>query len=107
MDEEQLIKLMNDNGFTKMEVGKLLLAAKKYPATLGWQVREFARLFKSFMLTLLIVSAIFCILTFSTHSDIVMKLCMFSVYILVMFVAYKIHALNYMFKCHQFMKVIK
>jgi len=32
---------------------------------------------------------------------------MFSVYILVMVVAYKIYALNYMFKCHQFMKVIK
>ncbi|MGK7247129.1 hypothetical protein ACSPAH_21030 [Buttiauxella agrestis] len=48
MDEEQLIKLMNDNGFTKKEVGKLLLVAKKYPATLGWQVREFARLFKKF-----------------------------------------------------------
>ncbi len=91
----------------KKEVRKLLITAEKHPVTLERGGREFTRLFKSFMLALLIVSAIFCIPTFSTHSDIVMKLCMFSVYILVMVVAYEIYALNYMFKCHQFMKVIK
>lgn len=106
MDEEQLIKLMNENGFTEKEVGKLLLTAENYPASLEWVVREFARIFKSFVVALLILSAIFCIPTFSASSDAVMKLCMFTVYIIVIFVSYKLYALNYMFKCHRFMKVL-
>lgn len=106
MDEEQLIKLMNENGFTEKEIGKLLLTAEKYPATLEWVVREFARFFKGFVVALLIISAVFCIPTFSASSDVVMKLFMFTVYIIVMFVSYKLYALNYIFKCHGFMKVL-
>lgn len=107
MDEEQLIKLINENGFTKKEIGKLLLTAEKYPATLEWVVREFARHFKAFTLTLLITSAVFCIPMFSSEDDVGVKLFMFTVYVFVMFGACKIYAINYMAKCHSFMKVLK
>lgn len=59
MDEEQLIKLMNENGFTKKEIDKLLLAAEKYPATLEWVVREFARHLKGFALALFMTRLFF------------------------------------------------
>lgn len=59
MDEEQLIKLMNENGFTEKEVGKLLLTAEKYPATLEWVVGEFARHFKNIIISLLIITVVF------------------------------------------------
>jgi hypothetical protein len=107
MDEVQLIKLMNENGFTKKEIDKLLLAAEKYPATLEWVVCEFAHHFKGFAFALLITSAVFCIPTFSAESDIVVKLFILTVYAFVMFVSYKVYAINYIIKCFRFMRVLK
>ncbi|MGB7802132.1 hypothetical protein, partial [Buttiauxella sp.] len=106
-DEEQLIKLMNENGFTEKEVGKLLLTAEKYPATLEWVVGEFARYFKSFVGTLLIASAIFCIPFFSGDSDVIVKLFLLIIYLVLILVSCKAHGFIYLIKCHRVMKVIK
>lgn len=105
MDEEQLIKLMNENGFNEKEVGKLLLTAEKYPATLEWVVREFARYFTAFVGTLIISSAVFCIPFFS--GDVIVKLSLFIIYLFLVLVSCKAHGFNYLLKCHRVMKVIK
>lgn len=107
MDEEQLIKLMNENGFTEKEVGKLLLTAENYPASLEWVVREFARYFKPFVGALLITSAVFCIPFFSGDSDVKVKLALFIVYLFVVLVSCKVYGFSYLIKCHRIMKVIK
>lgn len=107
MDEERLIKLMNENGFTRKEIGKLLLTAEKYPAMLEWVVREFARRFKPMLSSLLIISSVFCIPIFSSESDAAIYIILFILYVFAMFVLYKIYAINYMFKCHRLMKVLK
>ncbi|GDX07065.1 hypothetical protein [Buttiauxella sp. A111] len=107
MDEEQLIKLMNESGFTKKEIDKLLLTAEKYPATLEWVVREFARHFKPFVITFFILSALCCIPIFSPESDATIGFILFTIYAFIIFVAYKIYAVNYMFKCHRLVNVLK
>ncbi|WBM70872.1 hypothetical protein OH773_00970 [Buttiauxella sp. WJP83] len=107
MDEEQLIKLMNENGFTKKEIGKLLLTAEKYPATLEWVLREFARHFKPFVITLFIVSALCCIPIFSSENDAAIGFILFTIYAFIIFVAYRMYSVNYMFKCHKLVKVLK
>lgn len=106
MDEEQLIKLMNDNGFTKKEVGKLLLAAKKYPATLEWVVGEFARHFKNIILSLLIIT-VFCYFIIIPINSIVLESVIFCVYLTGLFLIYKSSAMTYVIKCRKIMRVIK
>ncbi len=105
MDEEQLIKLMNENGFTKKEIDKLLLAAEKYPATLEWVVREFARYYKPLVITLFILSAVLCIPMFS-ETDAAVRLFIFTGYLCVIFVTFKMYAMSYLIKCNRFMKIL-
>lgn len=105
MDEEQLIKLMNENGFTRKEIDKLLLTAENYPATLEWVVREFARHYKPLVITLFILSAVLCIPMFSETNGVV-RLFIFIGYLCVIFVTCKMYAMSYLIKCHRFMKVL-
>ncbi|KFC76986.1 hypothetical protein [Buttiauxella agrestis] len=106
MDEEQLIKLMNDNGFTEKEVRKLLLTAEKYPATLEWIMGEFARHFKNIILSLLIIT-IFCYFIIMSINSIVLGSVIFYVYLTGLFLIYKSSAMTYVIKCRKIMCVIK
>ncbi|OAT21574.1 hypothetical protein M977_01995 [Buttiauxella gaviniae ATCC 51604] len=106
MDEEQLIKLMNENGFNEKEVGKLLLTAEKYPATLEWVVREFARHLKNIIISLLIITIVFYIAIVSVNS-VVWGGVIFCIYLSGLFLFYKSCAMSCIIKCRKFMRVIK
>ncbi|WMY74598.1 hypothetical protein RHD99_01020 [Buttiauxella selenatireducens] len=106
MDEERLIKLMNENGFTKKEIGKLLLTAEKYPATLEWVVREFARHFKNVIFSCLICSAVLFSIVISIDHSSISKLMILVVYFLMLYFLFKTTAMNCIIKCYKFMQVV-
>lgn len=106
MDEEQLIKLMNENGFTEKEVGRLLLSAENYPATLEWIVGEFARHFKNIIISLLIITVVFYIIIVSV-SSVVLGWVIFFTYLIGLFLFFKSCAMRCVIKCRKFMRVIK
>jgi|GEM_PF-3082377 len=106
MDEEQLIKLMNDNGFTEKEVRKLLLTAEKYPATLGWVMGEFARHFKNIILSLLIIT-VFCYFIIMPINSIILESIIFCVYLTGLFLLYKSSTVTCVIKCRKIMRIIK
>lgn len=97
---------MNENGFREKEIGKLLLTAEKYPATLEWVVGEFARHFKNIIISLLIVTVVFYIIIASVNS-IVLGCFIFFTYLTGLFLFFKSCAMRCVIKCRKCRRVIK